>query len=234
MRNIFDKIQGNYGIVSPSFLRSEIPLTSNGLQKIDFSILAPSSSDRLSEKKLDRNDDFLITEIGIFLMKEDSTAKYIQKRVPYVDPVIFADNSTTFYGKHLYAIYQGRLRLLINNTLKIDGISCWEFLKEPEKQQSAGAFYAINASGAEATTSVLAAASKKLVSDNNSSNPRDGFYPCTPQYLIHGDDTLELYSTVINNGALTFVHTASNQVNFVVFEARGFLCQQPKAVRVRK
>ncbi len=229
-RIIFDEYKGKYGVVSPSFLRSEIPITDNGVSKISFQVLNPNpSSDRKTEKKLDRNDDFLITELGIFIMKEDSAAMYIQKKFSYIDPVVFADNSTTFYGSHLAALYLGRLRMIVNTKVFVDGIPGDQFLKEPNRQQAAGAYYAITAAGAEATASVLAAATKKLVSDNNESNPGDGFLSLVPQYLIKGSDTLELFHEFPNNGAIKIKHTLSTNVNFVVFEARGFLLQNKLA-----
>lgn len=229
LRIIVDEYKAKYGVVSPSFLRSEIAITDNGMSKAQFQILNPNSvSDRKTEKKLDRNDDFLITELGIFLMKEDSTGMYIQKKFSYIDPVVFADNSTTFVGSHLASIYLGRLRMIANTKVLVDGLPGDQFLKEPSRQQSAGAYYAINAAGAEATASVLAAAQKKLMIENNESDPNNGFLQVVPQYLIHGKDTLELYHEFPNNGALKIKHTTSNQVNFIVFEARGYLLQLPK------
>lgn len=229
LRIIVDECKSKYGIVSPSFLRSEIPITDNGLSKATFQILNPNTvGDRKTEKKLDRNDDFLITEIGIFLMKEDSAAMYIQKKFSYIDPVVFADNSTTFVGSHLAAIYLGRLRMIANTKVLVDGIPGDQFLKEPYRQQQAGAYYAINASGAEATASVLAAANKTQNVANNGSEPGDGFLSVVPQYLIHGKDTLELYHEFPNNGALKIKHTLSTNINFIVFEARGYLLQLPK------
>ena len=208
-------------ILTPGFMRIEA-LISNGKQTYDFRIQRDNTADTVTERKVDRKDMFVMSEMGLYLMKRVSTLTGGEKLQTYVNEVEFADNSTTFIGDHLNAFFNGSVKIQVGQTVLAEAIDTKRFKVVPDTQAAAAAYAAINAAGAEATSSVLAAASKKLAIGAASSRPDDGMAPMTPTYILDGDGktVLSLYAPVHANALVA--HTAASTANYLVLYVRGF------------
>lgn len=124
----------NY-VKSPGYLRIEQTLE-NGKGLYEFAIRNDTSTGT-TEKKLDRNDLFIVEKVGVFLYKEVTTTKGINPLVTYPNSTYFGTQSG-FTVAHLNTIYNaGELSLKIQNRTNIENWSLNEFLWIDTSQKSA-------------------------------------------------------------------------------------------------
>lgn len=119
-------------IISPSYLRAEQLLVDNKA-KYNFD-LKKIGGEQIQEVKLDRNDLFVVSRIGLFLTLQTSTT--IGKEVPqsYANATVFT--ATGLVAADLEAIYNGFSSLKIGTRVNIENLSNHEFRYVPSTQQA--------------------------------------------------------------------------------------------------
>lgn len=135
-RQIYNSLVKRYPgqIISPDFLRIEQELK-NTTGSYAFPI-DTTSGQNVMERKLDRNDIFVITELGIFLISEADVTTGVGVLQTYPNKIVFPAASG-FNPDHLEAIYNGKISLKIQSKVNIEGMSMQHFRVVPETQQSA-------------------------------------------------------------------------------------------------
>ncbi len=138
-RSIFKSLQAKYGSVStpaPAYLRVE-QMLSNTSGKYTFDI-KKNGNETNTEVKLDRNDLFVVTDIGVYLSGVTVTTKGIEVLQTYPNSVVFTAMTGTTVS-HLEAIYNGYLQLKIGQKVNIERLSMLNFRHVPITQQATGA-----------------------------------------------------------------------------------------------
>jgi hypothetical protein len=186
--------------MSPSFLRVEQKIV-NGKPVYNFNLTKDTNSDSVTERKLDVNDSFLITEIGLKLMKRLSTKIGGEVLQTYPNIQEFADVSTTFLGADLEAFYNGLMELTVKQKVQIEAMDTNQFRYVSETQQSSA-------------------------STKSSGDMHAGMVSITPNIRINGTDKNSLkVSAPVASSALV-AHTTANTDNYLVLFIRGFLISQ--------
>ena len=145
--------------LTQSYLRSEVAL-STSIANYHIPVLVNdnqnASGPRVNEKRLNLQDVFVTTEIGVFIGVGTST-NTAAKLYTYSNATVF----TSATDDDLWSIYNGYLNLAINNEQLLPA---WDVIRHyfvPQTQQSAS------------TTDQWAASS-------------DGFYPVEPGIVMNG------------------------------------------------
>jgi len=188
----------NHGLmISPSYLRAEVSLSSTKA-KYSFA-LKPSGGEVATEVKLDRNDLFVISRLGMFLTKQFAVS--IGKEVPQSYPNIIEFPAVAgLVAADLEAIYNGFTSLKIGSVVNIENLSNQEFRYAPDTQQAA------------ATT-------------KSSFNLDDATYKPAPLIYLHGTMDIQLTTEFPSYASIALTPTdavANGQVKLVMIPF-GFL-----------
>jgi hypothetical protein len=153
--------------MTPGFLRLEqvIDNAKNSLTFVTYS--GDSANVYPTEQRLDRNDAFIATEVGLFILRQDVANKKTNGDLhSYVNLTTFAA-AAGFTPADLKAIYQGRLSIEIARERKLVALDTSRFLNVPETQQTGATNY------------------------DQKDGKKDGFIRLTPQIVIDGAGTNE-------------------------------------------
>lgn len=151
--------------MTPGYLRleQEIVNSKNSFTFVAFS--GDAASVYPTEMRLDRNDAFIATEVGLFLIRQDTAnAKTNADLHTYVNLTTFAA-AAGFVPADLKAIYHGKLSIEIGRVKKMVGFDNQRFYHVPETQQTGATNY------------------------DQKSGRNDGFVRLTPQIVIDGAGT---------------------------------------------
>lgn len=184
-------------IITPGYIRIEQKIT-NGKSRYIFTYTKDSNSDTVTEVKLDRNDQFIATHTGLFLMKRDSTIPGIEVLQTYPNPVEIPDDSTNFYCKHLEAFYNGSFGVQVGQTVYIEKMDTARFRFVGENIQ---------------TSSIV----------KSSFGEFTGFSELTPQIEFSGDGKSIIAVDAPIDATAKVANTVSNMSNYLVLIFRGFL-----------
>jgi hypothetical protein len=134
-RQIFNTLNKKFhGVVpSPSYLRIEQTL-SNSKGSYEFRF-AKTDNESITEIKLDRNDIFVVTDLAVYLLREDSTKPGLGVLQTFVNQQVFA-SATGFTPAHLETVFNGKLELKVGSKINIENLSMQNFRRVPETQQS--------------------------------------------------------------------------------------------------
>lgn len=136
-RQAFLKANNKYspdGGVTPSYLRIEKTLNNSSSDyKFDFE---KNGNELSTERKLERNDVFVATQIGFYLTRQE-TAKIGKERLMSYPNLQILGTATGFTAAHLETIYAGYLWLKINKTVVIENQTMYDFRKVWTSQQQA-------------------------------------------------------------------------------------------------
>lgn len=199
MRSIFTNLKSfrDQGFITvPGFFRVE-SLIKNGQSKYSFPIQKDSNSDQLTESKLDRNDKFMLTHLGLFLMKRLTTKPGIEVLQTYPNIQEFADDSTNFLGADLEAFYNGHMSLKVGQTTFIERLDTRRFRAIEDTQQSSA-------------------------STKSSARENSGFIEMTPQVMLEVDQKIEI-AVEAPTAFAKVQNTVANTNNYLVLVGRGFL-----------
>lgn len=127
--------KANEFIVSPGFLRAEKLIVTNQ-SKYSFDV-KKIGGEQVQELKLDRNDLFAVSRIGLFLTLQNSAS--IGNEVPQTYPNATLFVATGLTTLDLETIYNGFMTLKIANRVNIENLSNQEFRYVPSTQQAAAA-----------------------------------------------------------------------------------------------
>jgi hypothetical protein len=184
-------------IVTPGFLRVEQAI-SNGKPRYQFAVTKDSNSDTVTEVKLDRNDKFLVSHVGIFLMKRLSTLTGIEVLQTYPNVVAIPDDSTNFLCAHLEAFYNGFFGIQVGQTVYIEKMDTRRFRSVEEAIESA-------------------------TITKSSARENSGFVQLTPQFELDGDGKTLISIEAPIHASAKVANTVSNTTNYLVLMFRGFL-----------
>lgn len=200
-RAIFDKVRKQFPgkKVVPGYLRVEQTIV-NGKTNYRFNFTSDKGSTILTEKKLNRTDQFLISHLGLFLSKRDETAPNAEVLQTYPNLTVFSDG-TTFVGKHLEAIYNGSMSLKVKSTVYIENLDLQQFREIGAMAQSSGTTYSETKKDA-------------------------GFIELTPNVKINGNDPHNIELDLPITDSLKVANDVANMSNHLVVVARGFLIKE--------
>lgn len=121
--------------LTPSFLRLESQILNNATKLRFPTFIGDGTTVYPTERRLDRNDDFIITQMGFFLLKQDTANnKTNAKLQSYPNITVFGAAAAA----DLMALYEsGVLRVNIDREDKFVALDLHRFLDIPETQQTA-------------------------------------------------------------------------------------------------
>ncbi|MEI6694556.1 MAG: hypothetical protein WCO13_00700 [Bacteroidota bacterium] len=120
---------------APSYLRVEAVLNST-TNKYDFRFNR-TGTEAATERKLDRNDRFIMSEIAVLLSAQDSATIGKEVLQSYPNPLVFTGN-TAADAVVLEHIYSGSTSLKISNRVELEAFPNIFFRNVPSTQQKAG------------------------------------------------------------------------------------------------
>jgi hypothetical protein len=147
-----------------SYLRLECVIKNNQGKLTFKTFEGDANSVYPTERRLDRNDSFIVTEGGFFLLKQDvGGLKTNGKLLTYPNATVFGAAADD-----LYAIYHsGELRIAIGKKVIVPGLDLFRFLCQPITMQSAAG-------------------------NLDSRHPKAGIVKFTPQLELDGSGTNEI------------------------------------------
>ncbi len=149
--------------LTPSFLRLEAEIT-NSSNKLSFkTFVGDSTTVYATERRLDRNDSFIATELGFFLIKQDvANGKTNARRLTYPNITVLGAAAAA----DLMALYEtGRLKINVAREDKFVALDIARFLHIPETQQTGAGNY-----DEVSHKSGMVALTPQLVLDGNGTN----------------------------------------------------------------
>lgn len=181
-------------IITESYLRVEQPMV-NGQNNYNFDIQKTSGSSN-TENKLDLNDAFVMTKIGMFLTYNVSTTPYIGVLQTYPNNEYFTLAGVT--PAHMEAFYNGNYKITVGQTVFLNALDTRRFRYVGTAQQSSP------------TT-------------KSEQHEDSGLSFLARQIILQGQGNNQIVLNVPSFAAQAIVTTAANTTTQVVFYARGFL-----------
>lgn len=198
-RKVFEQLRADKRykgmVISPSYLRIQSKLSnSSGSYSID---IKKNGNELTTELKLDRNDTFVATRLGIYLLKRDTTKDGLGQLQTYPNTTVFA-SATGFTPAHLETIYNGNLNMKVNQTVVIEKMPLSKFRYVPTSQQTATIIYSEwNDDNAALTLPAL--------------------------WILNGTDSVELTVNFPTYSGIQIAAVATNTENHLVVVPFGFL-----------
>lgn len=200
-REIFEKIRGieQGSDIMPFTFRSELKLDNN-TQNYDFPVLVEDSVARSkTENRINKNDRFYITSLGLFLLKRTTGKEGLDVLQTYPNAVVFPDVASQFNNEHLEVVYNGKFRVEIDQKAVIEELPAQEFRVVPQTLQLAADTYSQR--------------------DNSM-----GMVDLPAYVVLNGNATNLLRLTIPSfSGMLINDSTSTTTENRVVLVAKGFL-----------
>lgn len=200
-QGVLAKLRDKYGkdrVIAKSFIRMEAYLV-NGKAEYEFyhRLLGNESS---TEKKLNDQDGFLITDIGIYLLTESTTVPGIGVLQTYPNPIQFPDEVGAIQNAHLEVIYNGHVTAKIGDTTWLPDLPIKDCRIVRTAQQSA------------------------LATNDSERIAGDGLVPCSPQYFLKGreNNQLKLVIPAHSSQKVESIHGTSGYKTKVVMWLEGF------------
>ena len=198
-RKLFDKLVKQYGaqniVPSPSYLRVEQAL-SNTSGKYLFDI-KKNGNETATERKLDRNDLFVVTRIGVYLHKEDTTKIGLNSLQTYPNTTYFGTQSG-FTVAHLETIYNGFLSLKVGQKVNIESLSMQVFRYVSTSQESSSI-------------------------GKSEFNVSEYTYQGAEDIMLYGTRSIEINVEFPTYTGMQIAATAANTKHKLVFHPYGFL-----------
>lgn len=207
-------------IITPSFIRLEQTLSS-GQGQYNFQIGKNVGNPSATEVRLDLNDAFVATRLGIYLFNDDPDLPGKAALQTYPSPVEFPAETNNVNPAHLEALYNGFLRVKVADVVYAETMATRKF-RVVRTQQAAAAVAAGENSGAP----VYPAAPQKI----NEAFGYDGLMDLTPQFIFQGQAKNELTLYVPTNSTQQVQYkTATTRIK-VAWYMEGFLITQGSAL----
>ncbi len=184
-------------IITPGFIRIEQKIL-NGKPRYTFPVVKDSNSDTVTEVKLDRNDQFVATHTGLFIMARVSTLPGVEVLQTYPNPTAIPDVSTTFKIAHLECMYNGFLGVQVGQTIYIEKMDTRRFRFVGNTVESAS-------------------------NTKSSAGEYSGFSELTPQIEFQGDGKSIISLEAPVDSTALVANTAANTANYLVLMFKGFL-----------
>lgn len=199
-REYYQLLNGTYGkgAPSPSFLRVEQSL-SNTKTRYAFDIKT-TGNELATEKKLDRNDLFVVTHFGIYLIAQVSTTIGIEVLQTYPNADVFV-SATGFTPNHLNIIYNGHMEIKIGQKVNAEAIDMNKFRFVPTSQQQAANNY---------------------INYSEFNHEACSYWPGALFYL-HGTQNIDIHIEFPAIASMQIAAVAANTSNKLVFYPMGYL-----------
>ena len=160
---------GNYK-VTQSYLRMEVAAAA-GPTQYQFKPLINEGTPFNTENRLNLQDSFVISEIGLFIGKAASAtdSKFIPQTYP--NPKVFPTGAPD-----LLAMYAGKLSIQVNNDILIPSWDAFRHYLVPQTQGD-----------------IAAAVPPPSATVNQQDASSDGFYPCEPNIILVGSKNNQIF-----------------------------------------
>jgi hypothetical protein len=198
-----------FSSMSESDLRLEIALASQS--SIRFNVLANVGTTLASEIRLNLNDAFVITHIGLRVAKvaaASPTANQVVNKKMYCNP-----NPFVFDGAagdvNIAAIYNSSFSFEVNKVKYIPNLSTHNFLRYGDMQEG-------SATGINATPTTVRQANDSLP------NGLFGYWECDEMIITGTQDIVPLISLP---AGFSSSFTETNEVNYAILLLKGYLLQ---------
>ena len=197
-REVFNELLKKYPgkIIQPnSYLRLEKAI-SNSSSELDFDV-KKVGNESATERKLDRNDKFIMTALGLFIAKREVAKPGKTVLQTYPNEVHFG-TTAGFSVKDLEVIYNAEFEYKVGSTTNIEALSTSQFRNVPETQQSGASNFSEIAQGM-------------------------GIIHFPAQYTIHGNKSNELSLKMRYFAGIQVASVDAGFENIVVLMPLGFL-----------
>jgi hypothetical protein len=183
-------------IIQPnSYLRLEKAIT-NSSSELSFDV-KKIGNEAVTERKLDRNDKFIMTALALFIAKREIAKPGKTVLQSYPNATHFGANAGFTVGD-LEVIYNGEFEYKVGSTTNIEALPTSQFRVVPETQQSAAGNF-------------------------SKSDGMMGVIDFPAQYTIHGNKSNELGLKMRYFAGIQVAATEAGFENVVVLMPLGFL-----------
>jgi hypothetical protein len=183
--------------VQPSFLRVAM-LADASKSTYEFNIKKDQGTSLAHDRKLDINDSFVITDLGVMLLGENPATPGVGLLQSYPNNTVFAAEASTVTPAHLNIFYNGSYRVKVGDTVYAESIPTNNMLCVRTTQQSASGNF-----------------SERL--------GRDGTVALNPDITLHGSAKNEITLNVPTFSGLQIQYITATTRIYPVFIAYGFL-----------
>ena len=207
-RALYNSLTQEFGpnaVITESYLRSEVDVT-GGINTIRFPILVNDQPQaNVLERRLNINDAFQVTAMGLFIYKTPSGEnRYEQRLQTYSNASLF---SGTGEARNFQVLYNAFFSITINRKQLIPYMDAFTFQRVPDTQQGMPTIWNGSAALGPSYSSYLKA--------------EWGFRDVLPTYRCSGSYTNE----IVLNLPATATLTGTSSANTVVLFLRGYLMQ---------
>lgn len=195
----------NQAVLSQSYLRSEVAM-STSVTNYHVPVLVNDSQNGsafVTENRLNLQDAFVVSEIGIFVAKPAASTTTAFPLYTYPNASAF---STTGAADALYNLYNGQMNVTVNNRQIMPSWDIYRHLFAPQTQQ-----------GAASTATTI---------DQNDASAF-GYYPCEPNIVLVGSKNNQINLQL--PAAIGTLQASTAPRIVVIF--RGILAQNVTPVR---
>lgn len=204
------KFAGSGQITTPGFLRMEQRII-KGKTKYIFKVTRDSNSDSETEQKLEINDKFMASQIGLFLIHRDENIVGAEVLCTFPDPTVFPVISGVSNPAHLEAIYNGKFSVVVGQTKYLEALDVRRFRCVPNQQ---------------AVVEVLSNDTppvKLIPAMLSEQHENSGFINLTPQIIFDGSAKNEIAIEIPVNANHEIITNVANHNYYMVMIMRGFL-----------
>ena len=183
--------------VQPGFLRVAM-LCDAAKSTYEFNIKKDQGTSLAHDRKLDINDSFVVTDLGMMLLSESPATPGVGLLQTYPNNTVFAAVAGEITPAHYNIFYNGNYRVKVGDTVYTEAIPTNDMLCIRTTQQSAAGNF-----------------SERF--------GKDGTIQLTPDITLNGSAKNEITLNVPTFAGLQIQHTTAATRNYVVFFAYGFL-----------
>ena len=195
----------NQAVLSQSYIRSEVAMSTT-VTNYHIPVLVNDSQNGsafLTENRLNLQDAFVISSIGIFVAKPAASTTTAFPLYTYPNASAF---STSGAADALYNLYNGQMNVVVNNRQIVPSWDLYRHLYAPQTQQ-----------GAASTATTI---------DQNDAS-EFGYYPCEPNIVLVGSKNNQISLQL--PAAIGTLQASTAPRIVVIF--RGILAQNVTPVR---
>lgn len=188
--------------MTQSYLRLEAPMVA-GKTSYNFLVQANQGNPFNTEKRLNLQDSFVISEVGIYVAKPSSATDAKYPLLTFPDPTVFSSGTT---AADLEALYNaGEMQILVDN---VQYVPAWDVQKHKFIGQTQASMVA-----------------SPQTAHNQYDGSTNGMYPMEPNLILVGSKN-NVVNITLPNGIDT-VETNSR----IIIIYRGLLVQNSTTVR---
>jgi hypothetical protein len=183
--------------VQPSKLRVAM-LVDASKSSYEFNIKKDQGTSLIHDRKLDINDSFVATDLGMMLLGEDPAKPGTGLLQTFPNNTVFAAETSNVTPLHLNIFYNGGYKIKVGDTVYAEHIPTEDMLCVRTTQQSASSNF-----------------SERFL--------KDGTVPLTPDITLGGSSKNEITLNVPTFSGLQLQYVTAATRIYVVFVAYGFL-----------